>query len=52
MLHRTRRIAAVFALVACGTAAAHAAETYPARPVRWVVATAPGGGVDAIAAVV
>jgi tripartite-type tricarboxylate transporter receptor subunit TctC len=31
-------------------AGAHAGETpYPARPVRWVVATAPGGGVDAAA---
>src|SRR5262245_42826464 len=30
--------------------AVHAADTaYPIRPVRWVVATAPGGGVDATA---
>lgn len=37
-----------FALLTCYTAA-HAAEAYPTRPIRWVVATAPGGGVDATA---
>ena len=29
--------------------AACAADTYPTRPIRWIVATAPGGGVDATA---
>src|SRR3954470_19874889 len=38
-------------IVFCVTAGgAVAADTiYPTRPIRWVVATAPGGGVDAIA---
>jgi tripartite-type tricarboxylate transporter receptor subunit TctC len=40
--------AVAFAVLACCTAA-HAAESYPSRPVRWVVATAPGGGLDATA---
>jgi tripartite-type tricarboxylate transporter receptor subunit TctC len=46
-----RRSAAALALLGCCTlaGAADAPDTYPNRPVRWIVATAPGGGVDATA---
>nr|AHZ45689.1 tricarboxylate binding receptor [uncultured bacterium] len=48
---RLRLTAAVIAATGCcASGVAHAAEdAYPSRPIRWVVATAPGGGVDATA---
>ena len=33
-------------------APAHAAESYPARPVRWIVPAPPGGGTDAVGRIV
>ena len=45
------RTAALAAILACGAAAAQTADTYPSRPIRYVVASAPGGIADITARV-
>jgi tripartite-type tricarboxylate transporter receptor subunit TctC len=51
MTASVRRSLVSLALLGCCAIGStpHAADAYPTRPIRWVVATAPGGGVDAIA---
>jgi tripartite-type tricarboxylate transporter receptor subunit TctC len=44
-----RRLAALLALAALLLPAAHAQETWPARPVRFIVPSSPGGGTDVFA---
>lgn len=47
----SRRLACAFAIgsFAAAFSAAQAADTYPSKPLRWVIATAAGGGSDAMA---
>ena len=47
----SRRLACAFAIgsFAAVFSTAHAADTYPSKPLRWVIATAAGGGSDAMA---
>lgn len=42
---------AIAGFVACAIAPAHAAETYPARPIRMIVPIAAGGGTDTMSEV-
>jgi tripartite-type tricarboxylate transporter receptor subunit TctC len=42
------RLAAIFTL-ACAIVSAQAADTYPNKPVRWVIPFQPGGGTDMVA---
>lgn len=50
-MKRSARIAALVSLVACGAVCAQTAETYPTRPIRYLVASAPGGIADITARV-
>jgi tripartite-type tricarboxylate transporter receptor subunit TctC len=49
MFNRTRGLRAALAVAACAVAACAAAQSYPARPVRLVVAQAAGGNADFVA---
>jgi tripartite-type tricarboxylate transporter receptor subunit TctC len=50
MFHCRRRYYRVLiSLAALGTVAANAAESYPTRPIRWVVAQSAGGNADFVA---
>lgn len=48
-MHTRRSILLSIALMACGSHGTASADTYPTKPIRWVVAYAAGGGSDALA---
>lgn len=48
-MHTRRSILLSTALMACGSHGTASADTYPSKPIRWVVAYAAGGGSDALA---
>lgn len=48
-MHTRRSILLSTALMVCGSHGTASADTYPSKPIRWVVAYAAGGGSDALA---
>ena len=49
---RHRITAAFFAVIACAFAVSGLAQSYPSKPIRWVVPSSPGGSADAVTRVV